>query len=364
MPLDDGRVFAGYTILRVLGEGGMGEVYLAEHPRLPRREALKVLGTAVSHDEEYRQRFNREAEMVATLRHRNIVTIFDRGECDGQLWIAMEYVDGTDAFHLLSRNYPNAVPAADVVRIVTEVGQALDYAHSRNLLHRDIKPANILLGRPESDSADGDIDRVMLVDFGVARWADQTSDLTGTEMTVGTVTYAAPEQLRGEQIDGRADQYALAATAFHLLTGSAPIEHSNPAVVIGQHLSEPPPVASLPADLSAFGPVFAKAMAKDPADRYESCADFARAMQQALQPSAGLPPPAGGSARHRRSESAPGGRGPGQRWLAVGLGVLVLAGVAGAAVLVAAQRGVAHDPATAPARRVMTHSCGGAPIRR
>ncbi|MFM9033091.1 MAG: hypothetical protein ACKOQ4_02165 [Mycobacterium sp.] len=159
---------------------------------------------------------------------------------------------------------------------------------------------------------------------------------------------SAPRTTTGRSI--RADQYALAATAFHLLTGSAPFEHSNPAVVIGQHLSEPPPVASLPADLSAFGPVFAKAMAKDPADRYESCADFARAMQQALQPSAGLPPPAGGSARHRRSESAPGGRGPGQRWLAVGLGVLVLAGVAGAAVLVAGQRGAgdADAPPTTP----------------
>ncbi len=328
MPLADGRVFAGYTILRVLGEGGMGEVYLAEHPRLPRREALKVLGTTVSHDEEYRQRFNREAEMVATLRHPNIVTIFDRGECDGQLWIAMEYVDGTDAFHLLSRNYPNAVPAADVVRIVTEVGEALDYAHSRNLLHRDIKPANILLGRPESDSAAGDIDRVMLVDFGVARWADQTSDLTGTEMTVGTVTYAAPEQLKGEPIDGRADQYALAATAFHLMTGSAPFDHSNPAVVISQHLSESPPVESLPPELAAFGPVFAKAMAKNPADRYPRCADFARAMQQALLPSAA------GSARHRRTAETPG-----HRWTAVGLAALVVVGLAGAAVFVARQRG-------------------------
>ena len=97
MPLADGEVFAGYTILRVLGTGGMGEVYLAEHPRLPRRDALKVLGTAVSHDDEYRQRFNQEAEMVATLRHPNIVTIYDRGDCDGQLWISMEFIDGTDA---------------------------------------------------------------------------------------------------------------------------------------------------------------------------------------------------------------------------------------------------------------------------
>lgn len=342
MPLADGQVFAGYTILRTLGEGGMGEVYLAEHPRLPRRDALKVLGTAVSHDEEYRQRFNQEAEMVATLRHPNIVTIFDRGDFDGQLWIAMEYVDGTDAFHLMNKTHPTGVPAADVVRIVTAVGEALDYAHSRNLLHRDIKPANILLGRPESGSvAAGDFDRVMLVDFGVARWVGQTSDLTGAEMTVGTVTYAAPEQLKGEQIDGRADQYALAATAFHLMTGSAPFANTNPAVVIGQHLSaEPPQIAAARPELAAFGPVFAKAMAKDPADRFDRCADFAQAMQRALQPTAH-----DAEARHRRP-----GATANRPWKVVSLGMLALAGVVGAGVFVAKQRAaeVQSPPPTPP----------------
>ena len=117
MALADGEVFADYIILHVVGSGGMGEVYLAEHPRLPRHDALKVLGTDVSDDEEYRQRFNQEAEMVATLRHPNIVTIYDRGDCDGRLWISMEYVDGTDAARLLTERYPEGIPAADVVRI-------------------------------------------------------------------------------------------------------------------------------------------------------------------------------------------------------------------------------------------------------
>ena len=192
MPLADGETFAGYTVLRLLGAGGMGEVYLAQHPRLPRRDALKVLGNSVSHDEEYRLRFGQEAEMVATLRHPNIVTIYDRGESDGRLWIAMEFVDGIDAGRLLEDKYPKGIPAAEVSRIVTAVADALDYAHSRKLMHRDIKPANILLGVPAS----GD-NRVMLADFGVARWIDQSSTLTGSEMTVGTVTYAAPEQLKG-----------------------------------------------------------------------------------------------------------------------------------------------------------------------
>ncbi len=314
MPLADGETFAGYTILRILGAGGMGEVYLAQHPRLPRRDALKVLGNSVSHDEEYRQRFGQEAEMVATLRHPNIVTIYDRGESDDKLWIAMEFVDGIDAGRLLEDQYPNGIPAAEVARIVTAVADALDYAHSRKLMHRDIKPANILLGLPAS----GD-NRVMLADFGVARWIDQSSNLTGAEMTVGTVTYAAPEQLKGEQIDGRADQYALAATAFHLLTGAAPFTSSNPAVVISKHLSAAPPSLDR-SDLSAFGPVFARALAKDPADRFTRCRDFAQAMQDALIPSAG------GSARHRKAGSRPWFR---RRWVAAILGVSLIGGVAG-----------------------------------
>ena len=121
MPLADGQAFAGYTIERILGSGGMGEVYLAKHPRLPRHDALKVLGAAVSSDEEYRQRFNLEAEMVSTLRHPHIVTIYDRGDFDGQLWISMEFVDGTDAARLLAEDYPNGIPAAEVVRIAAAI---------------------------------------------------------------------------------------------------------------------------------------------------------------------------------------------------------------------------------------------------
>jgi serine/threonine-protein kinase len=329
MPLADGETFAGYTILRILGAGGMGEVYLAQHPRLPRRDALKVLGNSVSHDEEYRQRFGQEAEMVSTLRHPNIVTIYDRGESDDKLWIAMEFIDGIDAGRLLEDQYPTGIPAGEVARIVTAVADALDYAHSRKLMHRDIKPANILLGLPAS----GD-NRVMLADFGVARWIDQSSNLTGSEMTVGTVTYAAPEQLKGERIDGRADQYALAASAFHLLTGAAPFTSSNPAVVISKHLSAAPPSLDR-SGLSAFGPVFARALAKDPADRFTRCRDFAQAMQDALTA------PAGGSARHRKAGSRPWFR---RRWVAAILGISLIGGVAGGTMVL-----VSHSR-TAPVR--------------
>jgi serine/threonine protein kinase, bacterial len=275
MPLADGQVFAGYTIVRCLGSGGMGEVYLAQHPRLPRCDALKVLPAAVTADTEYRQRFNREADAAATLWNPHIVGVHDRGEFGGQLWIAMDYVDGTDAAKLLQDRYPHGMPPDEVVRIVTAVADALDYAHQRQLLHRDVKPANILLAHPDSDDA-----RVLLADFGIARWIDNAGALTATNMTVGTVAYAAPEQLMGSEIDGRADQYALAATAFHLLTGSPPFQNSNPAVVISQHLSSAPPaIGSRRPELSQLGPVFSKALAKAPEARYDRCLDFAHALE-------------------------------------------------------------------------------------
>ncbi|MCI4675669.1 serine/threonine-protein kinase [Candidatus Mycolicibacterium alkanivorans] len=275
MPLAEGATFAGYTILRLLGVGGMGEVYLAQHPRLPRRDALKVLPASVSNDSEYRARFEREADIAATLWHPNIVGVHDCGEIDGQLWIAMDYVDGTDAAELL-RSYPNGLPQREALNIVTAVADALDYAHQRHLLHRDVKPANILIARLENGKQ-----RIMLADFGIARWDNESSGLTQTNMTVGTVSYAAPEQLMGRDLDGRADQYALAATAYHLLTGSPPFQHSNPAVVISQHLTATPPsLGDRRPELANLDPALRKAMSKDPADRYERCADLARALGQ------------------------------------------------------------------------------------
>jgi serine/threonine-protein kinase len=189
----------------------------------------------------------------------------------------MDYVEGTDAAKLLRTNYPSGMPKADVVEIISAVADALDYAHSRGLLHRDVKPSNILLtdARPRR--------RILLADFGIARELGEISGLTATNMLVGTTAYCAPEQLQGADLDGRADQYALGCTAFDLLAASAPFHHSNPAVVITQHLSAPPPhISERRPELADLDGAIAKALAKKPDDRYPTCADFAAALRSRL----------------------------------------------------------------------------------
>ncbi|WP_374021562.1 serine/threonine-protein kinase [Mycobacterium sp. HNNTM2301] len=274
--ISSGAPFAGYTILRQLGAGGMAEVYLALHPRLPRRDVIKVLAEAVTADPEFRERFNREADLAATLWHPHIVGVHDRGEFNGHLWISMDYVEGTDASRLVKERYPDGMPVGEVCAIVHAVAGALDYAHDRGLLHRDVKPANILLTHPD----DGER-RILLADFGVARHLGDISGITETNVAVGTVAYAAPEQLTGSNIDGRADQYALAATAFHLLTGTPPFQHSNPIAVISQHLHEEPPrLSDYRPELAHLDEAFRKALAKQPEDRFQRCRAFAAAVSE------------------------------------------------------------------------------------
>lgn len=327
MPLHSGDTFAGYRIVRLLGSGGMGEVYLAEHPRLPRHDALKILPSAISADQEFRQRFEREADLASKLWHPNIVGVHDRGEFNGQLWIAMDYIDGLDAARLLAQSYPSGMPVHMVVTIVAAVGGALDYAHDRGLLHRDVKPANIMLTHTD----EGNEQRIILADFGIARSIDDISGLTATNMTVGTVAYSAPEQLLGEEIDGRADQYALAATAYHLLTGGHLFPHSNPAVVISRHLSvAPPALGESHPELSRLDSVLSTALAKHPNDRFRSCSDFAQRLAEqaraessispvaATKPATALPKSASGRHLVGAEEKLPGQSASGssrRRWL-------------------------------------------------
>ncbi|MRH87934.1 ABC transporter substrate-binding protein [Nocardia sp. SYP-A9097] len=271
-----GEEFAGYLIERRLGEGGMGQVYLARHPRLPRLVAVKVLARELAAEPQTRARFEREAELVARLDHPNIVTVHDRGVEDDRLWIAMQYVDGGDAAAL----DPRTLGPGDVVQIVAETAKALDYAHSMGVIHRDVKPANILLTR----ATPGHERRILLTDFGIGRLRDDSAQLTRTGTLAATLAYASPEQLSGDPLDQRSDQYSLACTFFRLLTGSTPYQAATAAGVIAGHLQHPVPRVTdrrpdLPADLDE---VFARGLAKRPEQRYDSCRDFSDAAAQAL----------------------------------------------------------------------------------
>ncbi|MCP2274863.1 serine/threonine-protein kinase [Nocardia amikacinitolerans] len=274
--LASGEVFAGYVIERQLGRGGMGSVYLAKHPRLPRMTALKLLNRELFFDKEVRARFEREADLVARLDHPGIVTVYDRGLEDDQLWISMQYIDGIDAASV----DPKTLPPERAVQIIKETADALDYAHGMGVLHRDVKPANILLAR----STGGRGERVYLTDFGIARLRDDTGHLTQTGTFTATLAYASPEQLTGASLDHRSDQYSLACALFWLFTGSGPFAATNPAQVIQGHLQSAPPALSSvrPGLPFALDGVLAKAMAKRPDDRFASCSEFAAAAQAAL----------------------------------------------------------------------------------
>ncbi len=268
-----GDEFAGYRIERVLGRGGMGTVYLAQHPRLPRSTALKLLNRDMFAHDDVRARFEREADLAARLDHPNIVAVYDRGVEADQLWISMQYIDGSDASRL------GAVEPTRAARIIAETAEALDFAHHRGVLHRDIKPANILIapgaaGRPE---------RILLADFGIARLRDDANQLTQTGTFTATLAFASPEQLSGAALDHLSDQYSLACTLFVLLTGRSPFSaFNNPVAMINAHLQSPPPPVSAYGLSPALDQVLARALAKRPDDRFASCGEFAAAVHRAL----------------------------------------------------------------------------------
>jgi serine/threonine protein kinase, bacterial len=276
MPLVSGATAAGFSVVRQLEYGQFGELYVAEHPRLPRLQLLQLIPAEISADLDYREDFTAESGLAATLWHPNILGLTDRGEFEDQLWISTDYLDGSDAAQLLGDNHPDGMPPKMVIAIVSAIAEALDYAHDRGVLHRHVNPGNILV-----DKAPADKRRIALFGFGVARpVGDKTNTLTRPKVIIGTASYTAPERLMDDAIDGRADQYGLAATAFHLLTGSPPFAHFNPAVLIGKHLNERPPRPSdVRPDLTEFDAIFARALSQDPVDRFRRCRDFARALE-------------------------------------------------------------------------------------
>ncbi|MEU2253171.1 ADP-ribosylglycohydrolase family protein [Nocardia xishanensis] len=296
-----GEVFAGYVIERQLGRGGMGAVYAARHPRLPKTTALKLLHREMFDDEEIRRRFEREADLVAQLDHPNIITVYDRGIEDERLWISMQFVDGHDSAAVA----PSAMSPERAAQLVVQTAGALDYAHARSVLHRDVKPANILLSRSAGIGAGFD-ERVLLTDFGIAKLLDDTAGLTRTGHLTATLAYAAPEQLTNAPLDHRCDQYALACTLFRLLTGAGPYDAPNlPAVLYGHmHGPIPSPRAARPDLPAGLDAALARAMAKDPDDRFDSCGEFAEAVVRAVrdQGSTAAPEP------HARLTSGPAAR--------------------------------------------------------
>ncbi|MGF6887516.1 serine/threonine protein kinase [Nocardia sp. GAS34] len=276
MGLQPGAEFAGFTVERVVGSGGMGTVYLARQPRLQRRVALKVLAESFSAAPKTRAAFDREAALAAGLDHPNIVPVYDRSAVDdATLWLTMRYIDGGDAAALLDA-HPDGLAPDRAVRLITDAAGALDHAHARGVLHRDVKPANLLI---ENDQRHGE--RAMLTDFGIARTLDDTVTLSGI---AASFAYAAPERFTNAPSDHSADIYSLGCTLFQLLTGQPPFPRKDQAAVVGAHLTEPPPAPSelrpeLPAELDA---VIATALAKAPRERYPSCLALAEAAAYAL----------------------------------------------------------------------------------
>jgi DNA-binding beta-propeller fold protein YncE len=266
--LRPGELFAGHRIEGVAGRGGMGVVYRATALDLDRVVALKLVAWGLAADVGFRERFVRESRVAASLDHPNVIPVFSAGEEGGRLYLSMRYVDGDDLRTLIRRETRLAAPRA--ARIVAQVGAALDAAHARGIVHRDVKPANVLLAAG---------DHAYLTDFGLTKRLHSDAPETRPGGWVGTLGYVAPEQIRGERVDARADVYALGCVLFHALTGATPYARESDEATLWAHLHEPPPAVGphAPGAPAGFEDVIARALAKDPDDRYPSAGDLGRA---------------------------------------------------------------------------------------
>ena len=268
--LQPGTVFAGHRIETVAGRGGMGVVYRATQLALDRTVALKVIAAGLLEDQTVRARFVRESKIAASIDHPNVIPIYYAGEEDGIAYIAMRYVAGDDVRSLVRRDGP--LDPERAARIVAQTGGALDAAHAAGLVHRDIKPANVLLG-PE--------DHAYLTDFGLTKHALSMAGTTKPGHWVGTLDYVAPEQIRGERVDARADVYALGCLLYYTLTGEVPYKREGDEARLWAHLHDPPPKPSEHGVPEVFDDVVARALAKDPEERYPSAGDLGRAAKAA-----------------------------------------------------------------------------------
>lgn len=282
-----GDKVAVYRLEEQIGQGGMAVVYRAHDERLDRQVALKVLAPDLAADPGFRARFTRESRAAAAVDHRHILPVYDTGDDDGVLFIAMRYVAGGDVRTLFSGD--QGLAPARVWNIVSQVADALDVAHGHSLIHRDVKPANVLID-VAARSTSGRIDHVYLTDFGISTQG-VVSHLTSTGHFVGSLAYISPEQIEAGTIRGQADQYSLACTTYELLTGEPPFDGDNAVMLMNAQLTLPPPPASAkrPGLAPAVDLVLAEALAKSPEQRYPTCADFADELGKALGLAAGTP---------------------------------------------------------------------------
>lgn len=276
--LADGTQIAGYRIESLIGRGGMAVVYRAEDSRLGRKVALKLLTPELMQHEQFRARFIQESRIAASLDHPNIIPIYEAGAVDDALFIAMRYVEGSDLKALLMSQAP--LDPGRVLRLFTQIGDALDAAHERGLVHRDVKPGNVLLAPGR-----GEVEHVYLTDFGLTkRTTSLSAGLTGTGHFLGTIDYVAPEQIAAKPVEPRTDIYAMGCMLYECLTGRLPFHRDDDAALLWAHLVEaPPPVTALRPDLSPeVDAVVVRAMAKSPQDRYGSCQDLVADLAEAL----------------------------------------------------------------------------------
>ncbi len=272
MALAVGTELGGYRIERLLGRGGMGEVYLAEQLGLHRRVALKLLAPALADERHFRERFVRESELAAALDHPNIVPIYEAGEVDGRLFLAMRYVDGPSLEAVLGEG---PLTVERTLAILGGIAAALDAAHGTGLVHRDVKPANILLAAGS--------EHPYLADFGLTKHATYGGGLTAPGQLVGSADYVAPEQIEGRSVDGRADVYALACVLYACLAGEPPYRRDSELATLWAHVqAERPRLSAVRPELAALDPVIARGMATDPDGRYGSAGELTRAASDAL----------------------------------------------------------------------------------
>ncbi|MFI9612803.1 serine/threonine-protein kinase [Streptomyces sp. NPDC052023] len=302
-----GQQIAGYRIEHVIGRGGMAVVYRARDLRLDRTVALKLIAPERARDDTFRRRFAHESRVAAAIDHPHIVPVFEAGETDGVLYIAMRYVAGQDLRALLDREGPLPVPAA--LRIAAQVASALDAAHAHDLVHRDVKPGNILVAAgTDSDHPE----YIYLTDFGLTKKSLSLSGFTAAGEFVGTLDYMAPEQISGRPVDGRCDLYSLACVVYETLAGGPPFERDEDVALLWAHQYDQPPrlTERRPGIAPAAADVMAKALSKVPEDRYDSCLEFVAALRAAIGSGVGLGVHAPPSEDVRPPESAGGPEAP------------------------------------------------------